>query len=61
MREQLLLKKQDLKTLMAEAYRTLEAAPEMRELGRQELEVRRIHLLEAMLLLVEAELLRTPA
>lgn len=58
MREKLLAKKADLETLLREANAIVTGWPVMRELGWQELETR-IHLLEAMLLLVEAELART--
>jgi hypothetical protein len=60
MREALLRKKADLETLLGEANKILTEAPQLRDLGWQELEVR-IHLLEAMLLLVQAELSRAPA
>ena len=60
MLERLLAKQADLKTLLKEANQILDRAPELRELGWQELEVR-IHLLEAMLILVEAELARARA
>ena len=61
MREQLLRKQADLKTLLEEANQIVtEGPPQLRTLGWGELEAR-IHLLEAALLLVEAELARQHA